>query len=164
MFVETFKAVELANSGVVVAFVQDNLARSAAKGVVRGLHFQKPPFAQDKLLRCSKGAILDVAVDIRAGSPTYGKAVAVELTAENWLQLFVPAGFAHGYCTLTPDAEVIYKVSGSYAPDAEGGLLWNDPALGIDWPIDASRATLNARDRGWPTLSELTSSEPAFHY
>lgn len=164
LFVETFKASELAKAGVGVSFVQDNLARSSAKGVVRGLHFQKPPFAQDKLLRASRGAILDVAVDIRSGSPTYGRAVAVELSAENWKQLFVPAGFAHGYCTLTPDTEVIYKVSGLYSPESEGGLLWNDPALGIDWPIAEAHATLNARDRGWPTLAELTAQGPAFVY
>lgn len=162
MFVETFKAVELATIGVEVTFIQDNLARSSAQGVVRGLHFQKPPFAQAKLLRVSKGAILDVAVDIRAGSPSYGKAVAVELSDENWLQLYVPAGFAHGYCTLTPDTEVIYKVSGGYAPDAEGGLLWSDPALGIDWPIGDAEATVNARDRSWPTLAELTAGDPPF--
>jgi dTDP-4-dehydrorhamnose 3,5-epimerase len=155
LFVETFKADELAKAGVAISFIQDNLARSSAAGVVRGLHFQKPPFAQDKLIRCCRGAILDVAVDIRPGSPTFGRSVAVELSAENWLQLLVPAGFAHGYCTLTPDTEVAYKVSGAYAPQSEGGLLWNDPALGIAWPIAAEQATLNARDKGWPTLAEL---------
>ena len=122
---------------------------------MRGLHFQRPPFAQAKLVRCSKGAIFDVAVDIRSGSPTFGRSVALELSAENWRQLFVPAGFAHGYCTLTADAEVTYKVSERYNPEAEGGLRWNDPALGIDWPVGEQQATLNARDRGWPILSEL---------
>ena len=157
LFVETFKAVDLAKAGVAVTFTQDNLARSAVRGVVRGLHYQKPPFAQDKLLRCTRGAIFDVAVDIRTGSPSFGKAVTVELSAENWRQLFVPAGFAHGYCTLTPDTEVVYKVSNSYTPESEGGLLWNDPALNIEWPIDAGAAMLNARDRAWPKLSELSA-------
>ena len=164
LFVETYNVSALSTSGVEIVFMQDNLARSTTRGIVRGLHFQAPPFAQDKLLRCAKGAILDVAVDLRVGSPTFGKAVAVELSADNWLQLFVPAGFAHGYCTLTPDTEVLYKVSGPYSPQSEGGLLWNDPALDIDWPVTDAQATLNARDRNWPTLSELAAGEPLFRF
>lgn len=157
LFVETFKVSALAEAGVTVPFIQDNLARSGAKGLVRGLHYQTAPFAQDKLVRATKGAIYDVTVDIRPGSATYGRAFGIELSAENWKQLFVPAGFAHGYCTLTEDAEVAYKVTAPYAPDHEGGLLWNDPALGIAWPISADEAVLNARDKAWPRLDELGS-------
>ncbi len=154
VFTETFRADALAAHGFTNPFVQDNCARSEASGVVRGLHFQKGEAAQDKLIRVSKGAIFDVAVDLRAGSATFGWSYSVELSAQNWLQLLVPRGFAHGYQTLTPDAEVLYKASAPYAPSAEGGILWSDPALGIDWPIDAAEATLNARDLAWPTLAQ----------
>ncbi|MET0182368.1 MAG: dTDP-4-dehydrorhamnose 3,5-epimerase [Caulobacterales bacterium] len=156
-FSETFNRAALAEHGVRDDWVQDNHSYSAARGVVRGLHFQAPPFAQAKMLRVVRGAILDVAVDIRKSSPTFGKHVAVELSAENWAQLYVPAGFAHGFCTITPDAEVLYKVSAPYAPDAEGGLLWSDPALEIAWPVSQAEATVNARDAAWPTLAVLES-------
>jgi dTDP-4-dehydrorhamnose 3,5-epimerase len=156
-FSETYSRKALAEAGFDLPFVQDNHSRSPRKGTVRGLHFQAPPFAQDKLLRVTRGAILDVAVDIRTGSPTFGQAVTAELSAENWAQLLVPKGFAHGFCTLTEDCEVLYKVTDAYAPDSEAGLLWNDPALGIDWPIAAADVQINARDAAWPTLAALTS-------
>jgi dTDP-4-dehydrorhamnose 3,5-epimerase len=156
-FSETFRASALAAHGVTHPWVQDNHSMSGKGGVVRGLHFQSPPHAQAKLLRVVQGSILDVAVDIRKGSPTYGKHVAVELSEANWKQLYVPTGMAHGFCTLTDRAEVLYKTSNEYAPETEGGLMWNDPALGIAWPIAAAEATVNARDSGWPYLSALQS-------
>jgi len=156
-FSETFRASALAEAGVSLEWVQDNHSFSAARGVVRGLHFQSPPTAQAKLLRVIRGALFDVAVDIRKGSPTYGRHVGVELSADNWAQIYVPAGFAHGFCTLTPDTEVLYKVSAPYTPSDEGGLLWDDPALGIEWPISRDEAVLAARDREWPRLREFVS-------
>jgi dTDP-4-dehydrorhamnose 3,5-epimerase len=155
-FSETFKAAALREAGVELDWVQDNHSFSAARGVVRGLHFQRPPKAQAKLLRVTHGAVFDVAVDIRKGSATYGRHVAVELSAENWTQIYVPVGFAHGYCTLTENTEVLYKVSADYAPAEEGGLIWDDPDLGIDWPIRGD-ATLSARDREWPRFRESVS-------
>jgi dTDP-4-dehydrorhamnose 3,5-epimerase len=156
-FSETFRASALREHGVDVDWVQDNHSFSAARGVVRGLHFQRPPTAQAKLVRVIRGAILDVAVDIRKGSPTYRRHVAAELSADNWAQMYVPAGFAHGFCTLTPDCEVLYKVSADYAPADEGGVLWNDPDLGIAWPIEAGEATLSPRDREWPRFRDFVS-------
>jgi dTDP-4-dehydrorhamnose 3,5-epimerase len=153
-FSETYSRRALAEAGYDREFVQDNHSRSARRGTVRGLHFQIPPQGQDKLLRVVRGAILDVAVDLRASSPTRGRHVAVELSADNFRQLLVPVGFAHGFMTLTEDCEVLYKVSGYYAPEAERGLRWNDPALGIDWPLDASEVTVNARDAAWPSFDE----------
>jgi dTDP-4-dehydrorhamnose 3,5-epimerase len=156
-FSETFKASALKDAGVDLHWMQDNHSLSTRRGVVRGLHFQRPPKAQAKLLRVTRGAILDVAVDIRATSPTYGRHVAYELSAENWTQIFVPAGFAHGYCTLADNTEVLYKVSADYDPAAEGGLLWNDPGLGIAWPVPVDEAILSARDLHWPRLQDLAS-------
>lgn len=156
-FSETFKNATLREHGVNVDWVQDNHSFSAARGVVRGLHFQRAPKAQAKLLRVTRGAILDVAVDVRKASPTYGQHVAVELSADNWTQLYVPAGFAHGFCTLTENTEVLYKVSADYGPAEEGGLLWNDPDLGIAWPIPAEEATLSARDLEWPRFKDFVS-------
>ena len=137
------------------AFVQDNHSFSVDKGVIRGLHFQIPPRAQDKLVRVTRGSIYDVAVDIRTGSPTYGQYVGVVLSAENWQQLWVPKGFAHGFCTLEPNTEVLYKVTDYYDPECDRGLAWNDPALGIDWPLDADDVTLSEKDAKHPGLSEL---------
>ena len=154
-FAETFSARELGEAGFSHAFVQDNHSVSPLKGTVRGLHFQIAPHAQDKLLRVTRGAILDVAVDLRPGSPTRGRHVAVELSADNWRQLLVPKGFAHGFQTLTDDCEVLYKVTDYYAPAAERGLLWHDAALGIDWPLPLGSATVNARDAAWPGLADL---------
>lgn len=142
-------------AGLDVDFVQENHSFSTRRGTVRGLHFQRPPHAQGKLVRVSRGAILDVAVDLRAGSPTFGRHVAEIISAEAWNQIYVPAGFAHGFCTLEPDTEVIYKLTDVYAPECEGGLLWNDPALGIAWPVGPDEAILSPRDRNHPTLAEL---------
>jgi dTDP-4-dehydrorhamnose 3,5-epimerase len=137
-------------------FVQDNEVFSAAEGTVRGLHFQTPPFAQAKLLRCIAGAVFDVVVDIRRGSPTYGKHVGIELRP-NTGSLFMPAGVAHGYCSLVPDTLVLYKVSAPYAPEHEGGIAWDDPALEISWPIDVTSAILSERDKRLPRLADLQS-------
>ena len=145
-FAETFKATVLAEHGVTHPWVQDNMAFSAAPGTLRGLHFQSPPHAQAKLVSVSQGRILDVAVDARKGSPTYGRHVAAELDAADGVQIYVPAGFLHGYVTRAPDTVVQYKVSDVYAPDCDGGVLWNDPDLGIDWGIAAEQAQLSAKD------------------
>jgi dTDP-4-dehydrorhamnose 3,5-epimerase len=157
-FSETFRQSALEEAGFKGGgFVQDNHARSTGRGVLRGLHFQRPPRAQDKLVRCVRGAILDVAVDIRRGSPTYGRWVSAELSADNGHQLLVPKGFAHGYCTLNEACEVIYKVTDYYAPETEGSLRWNDPALAIDWTLPADAITTNARDAAAPLLAELST-------
>jgi dTDP-4-dehydrorhamnose 3,5-epimerase len=154
-FSETYRADVMREHGIDLDFVQDNQAFSAAKHVLRGLHFQLPPTTQAKLVRVARGAIVDVAVDIRRGSPHYGKHVAVRLTANAGNQLFVPEGFAHGYCTLEPDTEVIYKVNRYYSPEHDRGLLWNDPALGIDWGLDSAEPVLSAKDKTLPTLADL---------
>jgi dTDP-4-dehydrorhamnose 3,5-epimerase len=156
-FSETFRQDVFDEAGVDVRFIQDNFSFSAAKGVVRGLHWQTAPAAQAKLVRCYRGAILDVVVDIRRGSPTYGQHVSAELSRDNWVQIYVPVGFAHGFCTLTEDCEVAYKVTAPYAPDCEGGLRWNDPALGISWPLDPANATLSQRDTEWPAFDGFVS-------
>jgi dTDP-4-dehydrorhamnose 3,5-epimerase len=157
-FSETFRADTFAAHGVDATFVQDNHAFSTRKGVLRGLHFQVPPHAQGKLVRCTRGAILDVGVDIRVGSPTYGRHVAVELSAANWHQLWVPPGFAHGYVTLQDDCEVIYKVTDYYAPACDRGIAWDDPALGIDWRIPADGVILSDKDKKHPRLSDAASA------
>ena len=156
-FSEVYNKRALAEAGIDIEFVQDNHSLSAEKGTVRGLHFQAPPFAQDKLVRVVRGSVFDVAVDLRKGSATYGEHVSVVLSAEAWNQLLVPIGFAHGFMTLEADTEVVYKVSGYYAPDHDHGLLWNDPALGIRWPIAEEEAVLSDKDRVQPRLSELVS-------
>jgi dTDP-4-dehydrorhamnose 3,5-epimerase len=153
-FSETFRADTLAAYGVDAAFVQDNHSYSSRKGVLRGLHFQVSPHPQGKLVRCSRGAILDVGVDIRPGSPTYRRHVAVELSAANWRQLWLPAGFAHGYVTLEDDCEVIYKVTDYYSPDCDRGIAWDDPALGIDWRLAADEVSLSDKDRKLPRLAD----------
>ena len=134
--------------------MQDNQAFSARKGTIRGLHFQAAPHAQAKLVRVLRGAIFDVAVDVRQGSPTYGQWAGATLTAEVGEQLFVPRGFAHGYCTLTDDTELFYKVDGLYAPQTEGGVLWNDPDLAIAWPLDGE-PMLSEKDRVLPRLKDM---------
>lgn len=150
---ETWNAARMAAAGLEVTFVQDNQSFSAARGTLRGLHFQVPPHAQTKLVRCSRGAILDVAVDIRAGSPGFGAWVAVELSAENGRQLLVPEGCLHGFLTLTDAAEVQYKCSAHYSPDHDRAVRWDDPAIGIDWGIAAP--ILSDRDARAPLLSEI---------
>lgn len=154
-FSETYRKSALLAAGVDQEFVQDNHSLSASKNVVRGLHFQIPPFEQVKLVRVIRGAILDVAVDLRKGSATFGRHVKVAVSAEEWNQVLIPVGFAHGFLTLQPDTEVIYKVTNYYAPDCDRGLLWNDPALGIEWPVTENEAILSAKDKQWPPLSEL---------
>ena len=154
-FMETFSAPIFAAAGITESWVQDNQSLSGPKGTVRGLQFQIAPAAQAKLIRVIQGAILDVAVDLRHGSPTFGQHVAVELTADGGEQLYVPAGFAHGFCTLAPDTAVAYKVSHVYAPAEDKGLRWNDPALGIDWPVTEAEALLSAKDSQQPLLADL---------
>jgi dTDP-4-dehydrorhamnose 3,5-epimerase len=154
-FSEVFKEQVLRENGVDIHFVQDNHSLSVNKGVVRGLHFQIPPSAQAKLLRVTAGSIFDVAVDIRWGSPSFGGHFAAVLSAADWNQIFIPEGFAHGYCTLEPDTEVIYKVNAYYSPEHDRGLLWNDPALGIAWPVSPNEALVSDKDRTHPVLSDL---------
>jgi dTDP-4-dehydrorhamnose 3,5-epimerase len=154
-FSEVYSDKLLAAHGINLRFVQDNHSLSAEKGVVRGLHYQVPPMAQDKLIRVLRGSIVDVAVDIRRGSPTFGKHVSVVLSAENWKQMFVPAGFAHGFATLEPNTEVFYKVTNYYSPAHERGIRWNDPKLGIDWQVTEASAVLSERDRKHPMLAEM---------
>jgi len=158
-FLETYSARDFAALGIPDVFVQDNHSLSAQPGTVRGLHFQLSPHAQAKLVRVLRGAILDVAVDIRRDSPGYGRHVAVELTAENAQQLFIPTGFAHGFCTLTPDTEVAYKVTALYAPECDRGIAWDDPDLALPWPFDATQVQLSDKDRRAPRLRDLP---PAF--
>ena len=154
-FSETWNQERFAEAGIASTFVQDNHSLSRDRGVIRGLHCQIDPHAQGKLVRCVRGAIWDVAVDARRGSPTFGKWVAAELSAENWRQLWVPPGFLHGFCTLVPDTEVIYKVTSPYNRDAERGVRWNDPRLALPWPV--SETLLSDRDRELPFWADLPS-------
>lgn len=156
-FMETYSEASATLAGIQDRFVQDNQSFSAFEGTIRGIHFQTPPHAQAKLVRCVRGAIIDYAVDLRRGSPTYGHHVAAELTAEGGEQLYVPVGFGHAFVTLQPDTEVAYKVSGVYAPDCDGGIVWNDPALGIDWPLPPTGPVLSDKDKILPTLSDFDS-------
>ena len=159
-FMESFRQSAITEAGGPTAFFQDNHSLSTARFTVRGMHFQIPPHAQAKLVRVVRGAVVDVAVDIRTGSPSFGRSIAIELSAENRRQLLVPAGFAHGYCTLEPDTEVIYKVTAYYDPRAERGLAWDDPEVGIPWPASAEAAILTERDRAWPRLREVADFFP----
>ncbi|MCB2053757.1 MAG: dTDP-4-dehydrorhamnose 3,5-epimerase [Geminicoccaceae bacterium] len=154
-FSEVYNRRAFEEAGLMLDFVQDNHSRSAERGTLRGLHFQSPPHAQTKLVRVLHGAILDVAVDLRHGSPTFGRHVAVELTDEGWRQLLVPKGFAHGFVTLVEDTEVFYKVDAYYAPAHDHGVMWNDPDLAIDWPVDAGRVVLSAKDAAQPAFRDL---------
>ena len=153
-FSETFRADRLAECGFEVPFVQDNHSLSAQVGTLRGLHYQRPPHAQDKLVRVIRGAILDVAVDIREGSPTFGQSVSAEISGENGLQILVPKGFAHGFVTLEPDTEVIYKVTDYYAPECDAGIVWNDPDLAVDWKLKGE-PVLSAKDIALPRFTTL---------
>lgn len=152
-FCETWNQQALGNAGLIASFVQDNTAVSRKAGTVRGLHYQLPPKAQGKLVRVVKGAILDIAVDIRRGSPTFGRHVRAVLSGENRLQIWIPPGFAHGLVTLQDDTEVLYKVTDYYAPDRDRGILWNDPALEIDWGL-GEPTVLSSRDAGLPLLRD----------
>lgn len=154
-FSETYNERALAEAGIILDFVQDNHSLSTERGVIRGLHFQTLPFAQDKLVRVVRGAIFDVAVDLRRNSPTFGKHVSTIISASEWNQILVPIGFAHGFCTLEPDTEVIYKVTNYYSPEHDKGLLWSDSELSIQWPIPANEAVLSDRDKKQPRFSEL---------
>jgi dTDP-4-dehydrorhamnose 3,5-epimerase len=153
-FSEVFREEWFANTTPPVRFVQDNHSSSRRKGTVRGLHFQRPPRAQAKLIRVTRGAILDVAVDMRDGSSTYGQHITFQLSAENGRQIYMPAGFLHGFCTLEDDTEVTYKVSDTYSASHDGSVRWNDPTLGIQWPVDGN-AILSDKDRIAPLLSDL---------
>lgn len=156
-FSETFSQNELTRAGIDVPWVQDNHSLSVQKGVLRGLHFQTPPNAQAKLVRVIRGSIYDVAVDIRKSSPTYGQHFGIELSRENWTQVYVAAGFAHGFCTLEDNTEVIYKVSSAYSRAHEGGLPWDDRELAIPWPISPDIVTLSERDRKWQSFGLFDS-------
>jgi dTDP-4-dehydrorhamnose 3,5-epimerase len=155
-FMETYKRSEFEAHGIGVEFRQDNHSRSAAKGVLRGLHYQKDPAAQGKLVRCVVGAIYDVAVDIRNGSPTYGRWVAAKLSAEERNMLWVPAGFAHGFCTLTDVSEVVYKTTAEYSAPHDRGIRWNDPAIGVAWPVKSP--VLSDKDAKAPLLAEADNN------
>lgn len=154
-FSEVYKDTVWAAGGVDVAFVQDNHSFSRDVGVLRGLHFQTPPFAQAKLVRVTRGAVFDVAVDIRVGSPTFAKWVGVELTAEKGNQLFVPAGFAHGFVTLTPDTEFLYKVSNTYSKPHDRAIRFDDAAININWPLVREQLTLSDKDKNAPLLADI---------
>lgn len=159
-FSESYNAARLTAAGITDHFVQDNHSFSARRGTLRGLHFQTPPHAQAKLVRCSAGAIWDVAVDVRNGSPTYGRWVGARLTAQKGEQLYIPVGFAHGFVTLAENVEVLYKASATFAPQAEGSVRWDDPDVAIDWPLDGIAPTLSDKDTAAPFLRELSSAFP----
>ena len=156
-FSEVYNKDAYSNAGIAVEFAQDNHSLSRDVGVVRGLHFQSPPHAQDKLVRVGAGRVLDVAVDIRKGSPTFGEWIAVELSAEVGNQLFIPKGFLHGFATLAPNFELLYKCSDFYAPDCDGAVRFDDPDLGIDWGIDTSSVTLSGKDAAAPLFKDFDS-------
>ena len=157
-FTEFYSARRFAEDGIAATFVQDNHSLSRPAGTLRGLHFQTPPHAQAKLARCIAGRIYDVAVDVRKGSPTYGRHVGAELSAENGWQLLIPVGFAHGFVTLEPDCEVTYKVSDYYAPECDGGIRWDDPAIGIAWPLPPGvEPVLSGKDVKLPPLAGFDS-------
>lgn len=153
-FSETYSQTAMSEAGLPTVWVQDNHSYSAAKGVLRGLHYQKPPMAQDKLVRVVKGRIWDVAVDIRVGSPHFGKWTCLEVSAAAWNQIFVPKGFAHGFVTLEPDTEVVYKVTNGYAPELDRCIRWDDPAIAIAWPLDGMDPVLSAKDAAASLLAQ----------
>lgn len=156
-FSESWNRRTLAECGIELDFVQDNHSMSAKAGTVRGLHYQSPPHAQDRLVRCGRGRLFDVAVDIRKGSPNYGQWVGAELSFENGKQLLVPKGFLHGFVTREPDTEIVYKCSDYYAPECDGAVRFDDPEIGIDWDIDPAAAILSDKDRTAPLLRDFDS-------
>jgi len=156
-FSETFSQRFVIAAGIDLAFVQDNQSFSLAPGTIRGIHFQRPPHAQAKLVRCVRGSIIDYAVDLRHGSPTFGKVVSAKLTHENSLQMYIPIGYGHAFVTLEPNVEVAYKVSDIYSPDCDGGIAWDDPTIGIDWPLPPTGAVLSEKDKRHPTLDTFNS-------
>lgn len=156
-FAETWNRKTFLDAGIDVDFVQDNGSYSRLAKTIRGFHFQTPPMAQSKLVRVARGSIFDVAVDLRQASPSFGRHVSAVLTALGGEQLFIPAGFAHGFCTLEPDTEVAYKISGLYSPQHDTGIAWDDPALGIEWPLEGREPTISDRDRKLPRLAEAGS-------
>ncbi len=155
-FSEVWNERDFAAAGIVATFVQENHTLNRQKGTMRGLHYQMPPCAQGKLLRVTRGAIFDVAVDIRRGSPTFGRHADAVLSADNWRQLWIPVGFAHGYCTLEDNTEVQYKTTDFYSPDHDCGILWSDPALRIGWPVNDESGIVADRDRKHPVLAAQT--------
>jgi dTDP-4-dehydrorhamnose 3,5-epimerase len=157
-FSEVYNQADFLAAGLPSGFIQENHVVNPVAGTVRGMHFQRPPFAQAKLIRVVKGAVLDISIDIRQGSPNYGRCVAVALSSTDRNQLFIPAGFAHGYCTIEPGTEIVYRVDAPYNPEAEAGVSWDDPDLGIVWPIARERVLISERDRLLPRLAEI----PAF--
>ena len=156
-FSETYSRSVMASLGVDLEFVQDNQSLSVKAGTVRGIHFQTPPHSQAKLVRCIRGSVIDYAVDLRRQSPTFGKWVSAKLTADGGEQLFIPDGFGHAFVTLEDNVEIAYKVSDVYAPDCDGGVRWNDPAIGIDWPLPEAGAIVSAKDEVLPSLEGLTA-------
>ena len=154
-FVEIWNRRAFEEAGIGSEYVQDNSSFSRVAGTIRGLHFQRPPRAQTKLVRALRGSVFDVVVDLRSSSTTFGRAVSALLTAEGGEQLFVPAGFAHGFCTLEPDTEVAYKVSEFYSPEHDTGIAWDDPAIGIEWPLDGRKPVLSEKDLKLPRLAEI---------
>lgn len=160
-FSESFHRTRLRNSGIDCDFVQDNLSSSRRAGTLRGLHFQLPSAEQAKLVSVMRGRVLDVVVDVRRGSPTYGQHVSAELSADSGRQLYVPIGFAHGFLTLEDDVDVMYKVSHHYAPESDGGIRWSDPDIAFPWPINEADITISDKDRRLPSLKEFSSP---FHY
>ena len=154
-FLETYKYADFANAGISEVFVQDNHSKSS-EHVLRGMHYQKDPFAQGKLVKCLKGSVYDVGVDIRKGSPFYGKWVGVELNEENNLMIYVPVGFAHGFLVLSESAEVAYKCTKEYSPEHDRGIIWNDPDIAVEWPV--SEPALSGKDSGHPRLKEADNN------
>ena len=156
-FSETYNRARFAEAGIDIDFIQDNHSSSSLVGTVRGLHYQSPPFAQTKLVRVLRGEIIDIAVDVRKGSPTFGKSVRAKLSAENGMQILVPKGFLHGFATLVPNTEIAYKVDNYYSAECDGSVAWNDPDLDLDWGIDTSAAIVSEKDAFAPVFSEFQS-------
>jgi dTDP-4-dehydrorhamnose 3,5-epimerase len=156
-FSEIYSRQQAESIGLHIDIVQENFAFSILPNTVRGLHFQTPPFAQDKLVQVVRGAILDYAIDLRRGSPWYGQFVSAEISAENWQQILIPAGFAHGLCTLEPNTAVLYKVTAPYSPQHDSGIRWDDPDIGIEWPVEKRDAILSAKDAALPLLADFES-------